>query len=64
MEVFVRKLGVERVLDKISTGATKGKYTVGRVAGSRYAILKLSQGYPWQAEYQRAEARLEVLQLT
>ncbi len=34
------------------------------VATSRYVILKLSESYPWQEEYKRAEARLEVLQLT
>jgi hypothetical protein len=34
------------------------------VTGSRYVILKLSQSYPWREEYMRAEARLEVLQLT
>jgi hypothetical protein len=34
------------------------------VVGSRYTILKLSQSYPWQAEYKKAEARLEVMQLT
>ncbi len=29
-----------------------------------YLILKLSQNYPWQEEYRKAEARLEALQLT
>ena len=34
------------------------------VETGRCLILKLSESHPWQEEYQRAEARLEVLQLT
>lgn len=33
------------------------------VSRGRRLILRLSQSYPWQREYQRAEARLEVLKL-
>lgn len=34
------------------------------VQTGRCLILKLSENYPWQEEYKRAEARLEALQLT
>jgi hypothetical protein len=33
------------------------------VSKGRRLILRLSQGYPWKEEYQRAEARLEALKL-
>jgi hypothetical protein len=34
------------------------------VRTGRCFVLKLSQNYPWQEEYRKAEARLEALQLT
>ena len=34
------------------------------VRTGRKVILKLSQNYPWQEEYRKAEARLEALQFT
>ena len=34
------------------------------VRTGRMVIFKLSQNYPWQEEYRKAEARLEALQLT
>ena len=34
------------------------------VRTGRRIILKLSQSYPWEAEYRKAEARLETLQFT
>ena len=34
------------------------------VKTGRCLILKLSQNYPWQEEYRKAETRLEALQFT
>ena len=33
------------------------------VSKGRRLILRLSQGYPWKEEYQKAEAHLETLKL-